>query len=200
MLTHTAPALARAAQQALHAVGGLPVVTDQDTTAIALTAAVLTAVTRADRTPSASTVVIAGTERMPGLCALLIAVGVGDIVSWNKADAHAFPLYHVARGADAVVDLLGGTRELAEVAEHSRRTVIAPDNPASHLLALPGLLTALVQTPEPVLDVALYRVCALALAASTPPGRLLPDLTDPAVTDNIAHAATHTLQHPRNHR
>lgn len=199
-LTHTDPARARAAQQTLRAVGGLPVVTDEDTTAIALAAAMLTSLARAGSTPSASKVVIAGAEHMPGLCVLLMAVGVGDIVSWREADAHVYPLHRVVHGAGIVIDLLGAARELTEAAGRSRPTVIAPDDPAIHLLALPGLLSAVVRTSEPVLDVSLYRVCALALAASTPRDRLLPDLADPAVTANIAHAATQALHHPRNHR
>jgi malic enzyme len=193
-LTHTDPARARAAQQTLRAVGGLPVVTDEDTTAIALAAAVLTSLARAGSTPLASKVVIAGAEHLPGMCALLMAVGIGDIVSWREADAHVYPLYRVVHGADVVIDLLGAARELTGA------TVITPDDPAGRLLALPGLLSAVVQTPVPVLDVSLYRVCALALAASTPRDRLLPDLADPAVTDNIAHAATQALHRPRSHR
>lgn len=195
-LTNTDPARARAAQRALREVGGLPVITDQDTTAIALAASVHTTLARAEHAPSVSQVVIAGAEHMPVLVPLLMAVGVGDIISWNEADAHNFPLYRVARRADVVVDLLGGARERAEIAEGSRRAVIGSDDPGCHLLALPGLLTAVVRTPEPVLDVALYRVCALALAACTPPGQLVPTLGDPAVTDHVARAATHTLHHP----
>ena len=68
-------------------------ITGQDVAAIALAAAVLTTLARADHTPSSSRVVIAGAEHLPQLCPLLMACGIGDIASWNDGDAVGFSLH-----------------------------------------------------------------------------------------------------------
>lgn len=173
---HAEPGRARAVQWALREIGGLPVITDQDAISIALAAAVLTTLARAVRTSSSSQVVILGAGHLPELRSLLMVCGVGDIIGWNQVDAPEFPLHRIARSAHAVVDLLGGTQEAVD--GRVRRPVIGPDDPSCRLVAIPGLLTAIVHALEPVLDTTLYRACAVALAASTPPGKLLPDLTD----------------------
>jgi hypothetical protein len=108
-LTRTEPDRARTAQQAMRNTVRPAVFTDADTTAITLTAAVLTAVAHAGDTPTASRVVIAGSAAMPDLCAPLVAVGIGDINSWNASDGHVFPLRHLARHATVMIDLLGAT-------------------------------------------------------------------------------------------
>ncbi|WNV84862.1 hypothetical protein [Umezawaea sp. Da 62-37] len=172
-LTHTDPGRARVAQEVLRTVGVVPVVTDQDTAATILAAAVLATLARADRTPSSSRVVIAGAEQLPELRALLMVCGVGDIVSWNRTDALGFPLRRITRSAHVVVDLLTEASGTADIPQGPGGSVtITLDDPTCHLLALPGLLAAMAHAPEPVLDVALCRACAVAPMTSTPQGSL----------------------------
>ncbi|MGH3510847.1 MAG: hypothetical protein ACRDQI_01850 [Pseudonocardiaceae bacterium] len=48
-----------------------------------------------------------------------LAAGLGCATSWKLHDAGTFSLRWITRDADAVIDLLGGTRELAEtVSDH----------------------------------------------------------------------------------
>lgn len=89
-LTHTDPVRARAAQRSVHEAGGVAVVTEQDSTAVALSAVLLTVLARVDRAPRSSQVVIAGAQSMPLLADLLMAAGIGDIISWNPADRTGF--------------------------------------------------------------------------------------------------------------
>lgn len=176
--------------------GGRPVLTDQDTTAIALTAALLTTLSRASRVPRASKVVIAGADTLPILGPLLMVCGVGDITTWNPADALAFPLRRVAAGAHVVVDLLDGTADLESLAAHATPTVLAPESGRDPLLALPGLLRALTHIPGARLDVEVHHACALALVMATPPDERLPAGPDPALADQVADAATRALRQP----
>ena len=204
-LTETDPARARAAQHMVEQRGGPVVITDQDTTAIALAAATVTALRRAGRTTAGSQVVIAGSDTMPVLGSLLMAVGVGDIGSWRQADALGYPLHRIARTADVVIDLIAATGHLtaagstAAGSDHPTVVVLVADDPHYPWLALPGLLTATVGSPRPWLDIDIHRACALALAAATPPGKLLPE-SDPSLTDLVASAVIRTLKdHTRPH-
>ena len=200
-LTHTDPARARAAQRSVHEAGGVAVVTEQDSTAVALSAVLLTVLARVDRAPGSSQVVIAGAQTMPLLADLLMAAGIGDIISWNLADRTGFPLPVVARDADALIDLLGGASDITRAAANRPHlAVIAPDEPDDHLLAVPGLLRALAASAHPTLTLEVYLRCALALAAATPPGRLLPELTDAGLTAAVADAVTRELDHPTHPR
>ncbi|MGH3814332.1 MAG: hypothetical protein ACRDUV_18085 [Pseudonocardiaceae bacterium] len=161
------------------------VVTDQAMTATAATAALLTSLRRRGLSPGRSRVVIAGGATMPVLRPLLLAAGFGCVTSWDRRDAVTFPLRWITRHAEAVVDLLGCTRELAEAAsDHPELAIITPDRNWA-LLALPGLLRAAATTPDPRVDIAGYHACALALVAATPPDRLLPDPTDAAPTSTV---------------
>ncbi|MPZ81766.1 MAG: hypothetical protein GEV28_15710 [Actinophytocola sp.] len=200
-LTHTDPARARAAQQAVHDAGGPVVVTEQDTTAVTLTAVLLTVLARVDRAPRTSQVVIAGAQTMPALPDLLMAAGIGDIISWNPADRTGFPLPIVTRDADAIIDLLGGATDIARAAaDRPQLAVIAPDEPDDHLLAVPGLLRALTESAHPVLTIEVLHGCARAITAATPPARLLPELTDADLAGAVADAAVRELDHPTWHR
>ncbi len=199
-LTETDPARARAAQHTLEQRGGPVVITDQDTTAIALAAATVTALRHAGRTPTGSRVVIAGADTMPVLCPLLMAVGVGDIGSWRQADALDYPLHRIASTADVVIDLVAAAGHLATAGgEDPSPVVLGADDPGYPWLALPGLLTATVGSPRPWLDIDIHRSCVLALAAATPPGALLPE-SDPSLTNLVASAVIRTLKdHARPH-
>lgn len=193
-LTHTDPVRARIAQRIVHEAGGASVVTEADTTAISLTAALLTAITRAGYTPATSRVIIAGSAAMPDLCPLLIAIGVGDISGWNASDSHAFPLHHLASHATAVIDLVGATTRPARwIPGHRASTVLRPDDPSYRLLPAPGLFAALVHYPHAAPDVDVFQACALALAAATPRDHLVPDIDDRHLTEPIASAVLRIL-------
>lgn len=181
------------AQKARDSVVGVPVLTDQDTTAIALTAALLTTLTRAGRTPQASRVVVAGANTMPMLNPVLLTAGVRDITTWNPADALAFPLRRIAADADAVINLVGGGGRFAWP-RHAAPAVIVPDPARDPVLALPGLLHALVQHPHARLTPDVQHACAVALSAATPPGEQVPRRADDALTRQIADAATFALR------
>lgn len=180
------------AQRARNSVVGVPVVTDQDTTAIALTAALLTTLTRAGRTPQTSRVVIAGANTMPMLNPVLLTAGIRDITTWNPADALAFPLRRIAADADAVINLVGGGGRFAWP-RHAAPAVIVPDPARDPVLALPGLLQALAGHPHARLTPDVQHACAAALSAATPPGEQVPRRADESLTRQIADAATHAL-------
>lgn len=192
-LTHAEPARARAA----HAAGDVPVLTEQDATAVAVTAALLVVLDRLERAPAASQVVIAGAATMPLLPHLVMAAGVGDIIRWNPADRTGFPLRWVTEHADVLIDLIGGAQDIARAAaDRPHLAVIAADGPTAPLLPVPGLLLALASAGSPALTLDVYLAGALALAAATPPDRRLPDLSDPHLTRAVADPVIHLLDHP----
>jgi len=114
----------------------------------------------------------------------------------NVSDAHTFPLHHLARHATAVIDLLGATIQPGGWIPGDRvSAVISPDDPSYRLLPTPGLLAALVRHPDATPDLDMFRACALALAAATPPRRLVPDIDDPHLAEAIASAVHQVLAH-----
>jgi malate dehydrogenase (oxaloacetate-decarboxylating) len=172
----------------------LPVITDRQTTAIALTTAVLTTLIHARIAPAAAHVVIAGAERNSLVAGLAAAAGIGEIDSWGLNDAHNFPLHTLTRRGGVVIDLLGtATRHPAR---HRRQAgaldppdrVIAVDEPSMALLALPGLL-ATAQTSGRPPGRADCLACVRALVERTPPGRVLPELSVPSLTEPALPAA-----------
>jgi hypothetical protein len=203
ILIRTDPARARAAQAASV---GLPVITDLDATAITVSAAVLTTLTRAGRTPASARVVIAGANSVPVLCPLLVAAGIGDITTWNVDDAVSFPLLGVAANADVVINLLADRSEIPALpvlcAAHTDPMVITPNPRHDPLLVLPGLTRALVNTPSvswspAATDNYYTETClasALTLVMATPPQHTLPTQAQRQLTDRIAEAATHALR------
>ncbi|WNV84857.1 hypothetical protein [Umezawaea sp. Da 62-37] len=174
---------------------GLPIITDQDTTAIALTAALLTTLSRAGRAPHDSSIVITSAHTMPTLCELVLMAGIGDITTWNPVDAFTFPLPRIASGADAVVNLVGSGGRFAW-SRHAAPAVIVPDTGRDPLLALPGLLLAFARHPDARLTIDIQHACALALAAGTPAGEQVPRRPDHPLVERIADAATLAL-HPQ---
>ncbi|MFI7117852.1 hypothetical protein [Amycolatopsis sp. NPDC049868] len=202
-LARTDPVRARAAQRNLAASGRIPVITEQDTLAIALAATVLVTVRRADIAPGDARVVVAGPGVAPLLVPLLMAVGVGDIASWNQADALDFPLSGFARDANAVIDLVGAANGLRPAFQTDPSSmVLTAGDPVAHLLALPGLLLALRKGPiaslagDPLEHLDAHRACAQALATLTPVDRVLPELADPDLTHRVARAVTEALRPP----
>jgi hypothetical protein len=193
-LTHTDPARARTVQRQVREAGGPPVLTDADTVTVTLTAALLTTLASVHCAPEASRVIIAGAAALPELTPLLIATGIGDISGWHASDAHAFPLRHLARHATAVIDLLGTTKPPTGWIPGDRWSgVISPDDPTYRLLPVPGVCTALVRHPDATLDLDVFRACALAMAVTTPPGDLVPDLDNPHLTEAIASPVLRVL-------
>lgn len=181
-LTLTDPARADAAQAALS--GTFTVITDRQTTAIALTAAMLSSLDRQGIAPAAGHIVIVGAEHNPLLVALAVAAGIGEIDRWGLDDAHNFPLQTLTCRGALVVDLLATTTHhgQATVSVGARTGVIAVDDPTTPLLALPYLLsTAHQRGRAPGLAECL--ACAQTLAEHTPPGQALPALSDPGLSD-----------------
>lgn len=129
---------------------------------------------------------------------LLLAAGFSCVTSWDRRDAGTFPLRWITRNAEAVVDLMGCTQELAEAAsDHSELIIITPDAPSWTLLALTGLLRAAATAQDPTFDIAAYHACALDLVATTPPDRLLPNPRDTALTSTIEQTTTQALRRAR---
>ena len=190
-LPHTDPARARLV--ASSPTGPL-VLTEWDSTAIALTATLCTTLAGAGRTAGASRVVIAGTERLPMLAPLLVAAGVGDLTAWRASDAAGFPLRRVAAGANVVINLLGELPAIAALrADHPDLVVITPDAGRDPLLALPGLLRAAVLAPRLELDIEVAYAAALALVMATPPLATLPPGPDRGLSDQVADAVIWAL-------
>jgi malic enzyme len=190
-LTGTEPGRAHQVQRHVHEADGPSLLTEQDATAVVLTAALLVRLTRAHRAPQACQVIIAGARALPPLPSLLVVAGVGDVISWNPADRASFPLPALARHAHALIDLLDGTADVTQaIANHPHLAIITP---GECLLAVPGLLHTLAAAAHPVLTVDVLHAAAAALTALTPPAQLLPELTDPDLTRAVADAATRVL-------
>lgn len=179
-------------QKARDSIADVPVLTERDTTAVALTAALLTTLTRTGNTPETSRVVIAGAGTMPLLNPVLLAAGIRDITTWNPVDALSFPLRGIAADADAVINLVGGGGRFAWP-RHAAPAVIVPDPARDPLLALPGLLRALSRHPRARLTPDVQHACAIALSAATPPGHQVPRRADETLTRQIAESAADAL-------
>lgn len=188
-LPHASPEVAGR----VRALVDVPVLTWQDTTAIALAAAVSTTLARAGRAPRSSQVVIAGADALPILCPLLMMSGAGTVTTWNLTDAHAFPLHRVAMGADVVIDLVGAMPDGGDGSGFGP-AVITPDHERDTTLALPGLVRAILQTPGARLDIEVHHSCALAVVMGTAPDEMLPREPDHKLTDLVAAAATTALR------
>lgn len=171
---------------------GTSAVTAQDTTIIALTAALSTTLARAGRTPRSSHVVIAGAATLPFLAPVVMLTGVGQITKWYTTDAAAFPLYRITAVSDAVIDLVGAA-DSAVANTRILPALIAPDRERDTVLALPGLIRAIALTPRTVVDVEVHRACALALVMATPLTETRPPWPDHALTDAVASVAAAAL-------
>ncbi|WP_033289617.1 hypothetical protein [Amycolatopsis jejuensis] len=193
-LTGAEPGKARAAQRDLALGGGIPVITEEETTGIILTAAALVRSRRLEVAPFDAKIVVAGSDTMPLLVPLLVASGVGDVVAWRSGDAPGYPLGTVAESATVVVDLVGAFEGAA---------LTMPSDRHAPLLPLPGLFAALrrglVARPvnDPLYQLDVHRACAHALTTLTPVDRLLPELSDPDVGTRVLDAIVEALRPPR---
>jgi malate dehydrogenase (oxaloacetate-decarboxylating) len=173
---------------------GVPCLTREEMTAVGLTGRLLVLLSRTGRTPASARVVIVESTAIPTLCTLLLATGVGDIVSWEPTDALSYPLRQITYRSDAVIDPLGGgVPVVLPSTEAGQPPLIAADDPAYPLLALPGLVRALLRHPGARPDFDVLRACAFALAAHTPPHRWLPDPDDPELTATVFTLASRAL-------
>lgn len=209
LLTRTDPARARGVQRRVEQAGGPPVLSDEDTRAIALTAAAAAYLRRLDRNPHSARILVAGVIAMPILTPLLIAAGFPDITMWNSVDAPRFPLRRAARDADVVLDVL--TDPDPDTTPHADAAGLVMDRPEGsvinlsgldgRLLVAPGLVRALVDHPAGTfeLGLGLYQICAAAVAAATPPRYRLPDLLhDRVITATITDAIAAALHRASN--
>lgn len=175
-----------------------PLVTDEDLSAIALTAAIAGSLAGAGQGTHRSRVVLAGAGELPALATLLMACGVSDVTTWNQSDAMSFPLINIVSGVDTVVDLVG---ELPSRTDSllAGITVITRDDAITAPYAAAGLLRAALCNPGLVFDVETYRACALTLAAASPFTRPPSYVGGVSLSHSVADAVTGVFhaQHSR---
>lgn len=217
-VTRTDPSRARVVQRLVEQADGPPVLTDEDATAIALTAAAMVYLRRLGRDPQRSRILIAAAIRMPILSPLLLAAGFPDITLWNIPDGAWFPLHRAARDADVVIDFSredtlgdpagtvgGGTVELD--LDRPEGSVITRHRLDSRTLVAPGLLRAVAEHPAGALPFGLdvYQACADVVARALPPrprardpfpAGPIPAAAAQTVADAIAHAFHAALTRP----
>lgn len=173
-LAHTNPGRAQLVPPAL--AGQVPVITDLQTIAAALTAATLTTLARAEITLRTARVMIAGAERNPIVGLLGTAAGIGHVGTWRPGDADAEcrnPVADVTHVTIALRDIATPTDAAPAIGPPS---IIAADDPATPLLALPHLLAMARASMRPP-GLAHCLAAALALVRETPADRLLPTLS-----------------------
>lgn len=188
---------ARRAKTEYVAKPGIPCLTREEMTAVGLAGRLLVLLSRTGRAPGSARVVIVESTAIPTLCPLLLAVGVGDIVSWEPTDAFVYPLRRIAYRSDAVIDPLGGgVPVVLPTTAEGQPPLIAADDPAYPLLALPGLVQALLARPGARPDFDVLRACAHVLAARTRKDRWLPAHDDPDLTPAVFTMASRVLAKP----
>ncbi|ROP34473.1 hypothetical protein EDD30_7564 [Couchioplanes caeruleus] len=193
-LVHTRAEHAGQIRQALED-AGRAVVTDNDLRAVVVAARVLTELRRMRRPTDQSAVVIVDIDELIDMGALLMAIGVRNLVFCRQADV-AFPLSRATHDADVVVDLRPAPVHNPRTPGPTRPLVVPLPAPADSLAVLPGLLAALADTQAARLHVDVLAAVAQMLATTTAPGFALATL-DPALTDDIAWAVRQALRHPR---
>lgn len=172
----------------------IPCLTREEMTAVGLAGRLLVLLARIGRPPASARVVIVESTAIPTLCPLLLAIGVGDIVSWEPTDALSYPLRRITHRRDAVIDPLGGgVPVVLPTTEEGQPPLLAADDPAYPLLALPGLVHALFSKPGSRSDFDVLRACAHALAARTRNGRWVPDQDDPELSPTVFAMASRAL-------
>ncbi|OLT18858.1 hypothetical protein BJF78_11755 [Pseudonocardia sp. CNS-139] len=167
--------------------------TEEDTTAVALTAAALAYLRRIGLRPASARVLVVGAARMPVLTPVLMGCGMHEVSMWNQTDQQWFPLHRAVRDADVVLDLLRSD-ELGR---------LAPDRPDGSILgvglahgpsvAAPGMLRALAEQPPGTMGVGIEQYCdcaqavAVAVATRNRPWR-------PPRDPHISHAVADALR------
>lgn len=181
---------------------GALIVTSDQMTAIALTAALLTHLGRIGVRPRVSRAVIVEPEIVPTLYPLLVTAGVGDVTWRNRANAQELEPHRFIRFTDAVIDpRQGNPAPFWEATDPGHPLLITANDPAHPMLALPGLLRAAVRSRRTArFDSGTYYACVRALIACTPPGELLPSLHDPDLTQSVTGLAVRALASRGGHR
>ncbi|MDV6247815.1 hypothetical protein [Rhodococcus opacus] len=173
--------------------GGPVILTELDVLTAAVAAATITTLRRRSVPPRAGRVVITGASWAPLLAPVLIASRVGDLSSWHKRDAEAFPLRRLMEHNDVLVDLVGCAPDGAAPG----RTVVVPaDGFVYGALVLPGLLAALCGHQVRTLTVEVMAACVRALALITPADRMLPFADDRLLVSAVARHVSRALGHP----
>jgi malate dehydrogenase (oxaloacetate-decarboxylating) len=172
----------------------LPCLTREEMTAVGLAGRLSVLLARNGRPLATARVVIVESTAIPTLCPLLLALGIGDIVSWEPTDALSYPLRRITYRSDAVIDPLGGgVPVVLPSTDEGQPPLVAADDPAYPLLALPGLVRALLAKPGARADFDVLKACAHALAARTGEGRWSPDQGDPELTPLVLAMASRVL-------
>ncbi|MBL7252937.1 hypothetical protein [Paractinoplanes lichenicola] len=191
-LVHTEADQAWRVRQALEHTGHV-VVTDDDLRAVVAAAHLLTELHRRKWAIDRSAVVVADSDELPAIGALLTAIGIRNMVFWRQADAPAVPLEQVTQDAAVLLDLRAAPAPHPRAEGHDGPLVIRLPALADALPVLPGLLIALSERagrPQTVLA-----ATAHLLATTAVPGMPLA-APGTALTDEIAWAARQTLSHP----
>ncbi|WP_185061013.1 hypothetical protein [Pseudonocardia eucalypti] len=169
-LTRTERAWAHETQHLLRDHGARPLITDDDATAITLTATALTYLARLHRSLGQARTVVVGAETMPIMCALLLASGNNHVSVWHPHEATS-ALERACRHADLVINLLAAQLAVRRVAmDRPAGSVIEIGGDHEHLLALPGLSRAVAGAPGAPVDLEAYHACVHGLVTVTPPG------------------------------
>jgi malate dehydrogenase (oxaloacetate-decarboxylating) len=181
---------------------GMLIITSDQMTAIALTAALLTHLGRIGVHPRVSRAVIVEPEIVPSLYPLLVAAGIGDVTWRNPINAHDLEPHRFIRLTDAVIDpRQGRPSPLWQAAESGHPLLITANDPTHPMLVLPGLLRAALRAGRIArFDNGTYYACARALMACTSLGELLPSLHDPDLTQAVTGLAVRALAARDGHR
>jgi hypothetical protein len=191
LITRTEPGRARATQHRLGAEAGRPVLTEEDTNAIALTASALAYLRSIGHRPSAARVLVAGASHMPVLTPILVGCGIHEVDMWNQSDERRLPLHRAVRDADVVLDPLRSP-ELARLApDRPDGSILAAGVTHGPAVAAPGMLRALAEYPAGTVDVGIEQYCecarAIAVAVATRPRPWRPP-RDPHISHAVAAA------------
>ncbi len=193
-LVHTAAERAWRVRQSLEHTGHV-VVTDDDLRAVVAAAHLLTELHRTKQATNQSAVVIADSDELPDIGALLTAIGIRNMLFWRQADALAFPLDQVTRDADVLLDLRAAPAPHPRTEGQDSPMFIRLPALTDALAVLPGLLIALTESSGRLHIDVLAAIAQLLAATAVPEMPLAtPGL---ALTDEIAWVARQALSHPR---
>lgn len=168
---------------------GPVVVSEADVVTAALGAAAISTLRGRGIALRRSQIVVINPEVAPRLRPLLLTAGAGTLTIWNQRAAEDYPLRAVMAHADLLIDLAGSAPDTAAPG----RTLRLPRERFDYgALVLPGLLAALCGRNGVRLTIDVLVACARALAAITPPGQIVPALTEsllvPTVDAEVARA------------
>lgn len=164
---------------------GLLVIGEAAMVAAAAAAAALSVLRRQSVTPPrARVVVVNDSDTSAFLCPLLIRCGIGELTTWHPRDAQDYPLHRLMTHNHLLI-APHPTASAPSTAAYP--TIMIPWDPFEFgALALPGTLSALCGHAVTTLDTDHLAAAATAIAATTPAGQLLPELSEPRLIGTIA--------------